>query len=295
VKGFLEEHGIPDMKNNILEELMSGRIPEEIITASIVKGELDRHFEDYLLTGGIPAVVDAYHTRNKIPTRYYSLYLNATIGDVKRSRLRETYFKQVASRVLKSISDPISWESVTRTTDIKHHETVAQYMETLEALYIANVTLKVNADGRPSIRSNKKVYFQDPFITHSLQWWMKPAENPLVLSREWVLDPVRRGHLVEGVVNDHLIRYSYDTYPSDLFDAKDFVFYYRTKSGKEIDFILNRNTGLYPIEVKYRRKANGYDLIPLRSFGRGLVLTRNTLDVRKGFVHIPVSMFLMLI
>ena len=90
------------------------------------------------------------------------------LGDVKRSRLRESYFKQVASRVLLSISDPISWESVTRGTDIKHHDTVARYMDTLEALYITNVTLKVSMDGSPSNRSNKKVYVRDPFIAHSL-------------------------------------------------------------------------------------------------------------------------------
>ena len=100
---------------------------------------------------------------------------------------------------------------------------------------------------------------------------------------------------MESVVDDHLVRLSYSTHPSDFFDPREFVFYYRTRSGKEIDFILNRNSRLHPIEVKYRRKANGYDLIPLRSFGRGLVLTKNTLDVRKGFAHIPVSMFLMLI
>jgi len=295
VKRFFEDHGIPDRKDQIIEELMNGRIPDEMVTASIVKGDLDRYLECYLLTGGIPAVVDVYHTNRNIPTRIYSLYLNAMLGDVKRSRLRETYFKQVVSRVLASMSDPISWESVTRATDIKHHDTVAQYMDTLEALYIANVTLKVSVDGRPSNRSNKKVYIRDPFIAHSLQGWMKPASDPMVLSREWVLDAVLRGHLVESVVDDHLIRLSYSRHPSDFFDPREFVFYYRTRSGKEIDFILNRNSRLYPIEVKYRRKANGYDLIPFGSFGRGLVLTRNTLKVRKGFAHVPVSMFLMLI
>ena len=73
------------------------------------------------------------------------------------------------------------------------------------------------------------------------------------------------------------------------------LFYWRSASGKEIDFLIRRAPAKLPVELKYRQSITGRDTHVIRqSFGSGILLSRTTL-ARTGPVRIvPAALFLWL-
>jgi len=52
---------------------------------------------------------------------------------------------------------------------------------------------------------------------------------------------------------------------------------------------------LIPVEVKYQSKIGSNDFKNLRRFDKGLLVTKNYLDLENKYRAIPLSLFLMLI
>ena len=76
------------------------------------------------------------------------------------------------------------------------------------------------------------------------------------------------GFLFEGFYISQLIKKGLDS---------DFIKYYRTKSGEEIDIIIDQYPELIPIELKFKKKTNARDLSTIKRF-----VQKNKLPV--GFV-----------
>ena len=62
------------------------------------------------------------------------------------------------------------------------------------------------------------------------------------------LNPELKSKLIETVIQNHLSRLAYCFNPSDFFDPKEHVFYYKDKNKKEVDFVLKEEEELYPSE-----------------------------------------------
>lgn len=249
--------------------------------------ELTDLFQKYLLVGGFPRAVSVGVSRGEIPKGVYEIYRQAIAGDLSKLRRREDYFRQLALRVFEKLTNPFDWRDMARETDIGSHNTVSQYMRELELSFVWNIIYhaKTLGDRTPAFRKRKKVYFNDPFIFHTLRAWVYGLPDPWSASQDYILEPERRGKLVELVVASHL---------KSRFDE---VFYWRKKESDEIDFVL-REDGLKErftyIEAKYRTRVSPDDAKRLKKSGGGILLTRENLSLSSDgkVLALPVPYFL---
>ncbi|MBT3985394.1 ATP-binding protein [archaeon] len=284
---------IKDRQKKILD-LFEGKIDKDIEKLMIYKKELDSLFEIYLLTGGLPSVINEYQTKKEISTNLFNVYITAVIGSLRKYKYKEEYFKQLIREVFKTLSTPISWKSFTQNTIISSHNTAHDYIEALEDLYTLNKVYRCSVDKK--IRPfSKKLYIQDPFIFHALHGWSNGKKDYFTNAKANLLDLEVKSKLVESVVYNHLCRLVFSLNPKDLFDPKDHVCYFETKKKKEIDFVILFDDKVYPFEVKYQSQIRGSDFVGFGSFKGGVLISKNELGLHRNYVKIPISLFLMLV
>lgn len=74
------------------------------------------------------------------------------------------------------------------------------------------------------------------------------------------------------------------------------VIYYRSRKGKEIDFVFFEGKGRQPfgVEVKYQSRISGWNEQSIaRGIGQGVLVTRDSFKWNR-VCHIPVWAFLLL-
>ena len=226
--------------------------------------ELNHALEQYLITGGF--LWPSYEVRDSDPLdRLYEIYKDAIIGDISKLDKRQLYFKEIVEQMISGYTSRLSANSIAQNTSIGSNKTVEAYIEIMQDLFIVRIFYK-KLNGKVMYRSNKKIYFTDPFIYRVLKKYTKGESE----YREG-----EQAKVIEGVVGNH------------LFNKFHEIYYVETKKGKEVDFLYN-DTG---IEVKYGNKKMNNLYFP-----KGYLLTRDTLPYLDGDrAAIPLSIFLYLI
>jgi hypothetical protein len=76
----------------------------------------------------------------------------------------------------------------------------------------------------------------------------------------------------------------------------DGPFFWYSERGNEIDFIYNHEGTLIPVGVKYQSRINKSDYTGMkRVFGKGILITQDTIFKDEGIVGIPAWLFLALV
>ena len=204
VKDTIKEHRMISWENRkaALTKLLNGEIPQEIKELTFLSKDLQKLFQNYLLTGGIARVTDEYLKHNQISENIYKTYVDVVLGDLAKWGKRETYLRQVISRVIETSGSPIGWNTLRQGTDIASHNTVAEYIDTLTDSFVLHYMFCYDTNrNKPAYQKEKKVYFTDPFFLHAMRAWIggkKPFESAMVFG-----DPEKVGALVEGIAADH--------------------------------------------------------------------------------------------
>ncbi len=283
----------------LIEEMTKGSIPRTLDELSLYSDRLYAHFNDYLITGGVPRSINDYAKYGEIRQETYSTYVQVTIGDILRWDKRETYIAQLLKRVIDTLSSQVSWRSLRRGTDIGHETTVSDYIDVLKSSFIL-CPLYVLDRGRrgPNYSKEKKIHFRDPFIFHALNGWVNQTPSyPETLS---FLSGEGRTRLVESVVCDHLIRLAYNIYPTDEFEPTMNLMYWKSKKS-EVDFVIKTKDEYIPLEVKYSSSFTRGEINGIYSFTsgyrdtNGIVITKDLMSDEKGVISIPAHIFLTLI
>ena len=300
-KVFEENHLFQIGKTqNIISKLFNMEIDPALNLLQMYQYELDRLFEQYLITGGIPRPINEFFSKNRIDNSIYELYIRSLIGDLARWQVQEMYVKQILRSIVNKLTTSVSWQSIAKDTDIGSHNTVSKYTEGLVDSFVLNIMYSVDiARKNACFKKEKKIYFQDPFIFHSLRSWVSGLTDYFSSTQSYLDNPENKSKLVESVVEDHLIRLMYDAHPSDVFTPHEHIFYWRKKgSGREVDFVLkSEENELLPIELKFQNKIHKSDYRGLHLFPakKGILLSKNVFDVSGNYATIPVSLFLLLI
>lgn len=161
-------------------------------------------------------------------------------------------------------------------------KTVVAYIEVLEDLLLSFRLPPFTHRARRETTTHPKVYLFDAGVFRSLR-----PKGPLDHAHE--ID----GAALEGLVAQHLrawLAYRLD-------DAQ--LFFWRTRSGVEVDFVIHGAAGFWAIEVKNSSRLRPEDLRGLDAFGTDypqatlVLLYRGTRRERRGPVWIlPVDEFL---
>lgn len=304
VKQFIDDNrllGLP-ARIGLLSDLLGGEIGDVMTSLSAYQNTLDRHFQDYLITGGIPSAVNDFQENGFIHESTYNTYIESIKGDIERIH-REDYLPQLIPNYIQGMCSPTSWESLKRNTDIGSHHTVEDYTKTLSRMFVLLYMYKYDSgEKRPHYSSHKKIYFKDLFFLHALNA-MTRKEKPFELSLKMLQDSSTASKCVENVVADHSVRLAFNLSNFKAsFDYKESVSYWTGKNGREVDFVLYANNDLIiPMEVKYQNDIRRSDLHGIIDFKKAsgvsnaFMLTKRNLSIHNECTMIPVPLFLVLV
>lgn len=221
-------------------------------------GRLREYLDKYLITGGIPLVINEYEDNGNIPPYIHELYYSWIVGDLLKEGKNEQIFRELMDSLILSYSTCVSWDSLAKRSSVKSHVTMASYIEVLSNIFVIFQSYFYDVHRRITVhRKNKKIYFHDPFIL-----------NVLTSKRNIKVDKEK---VIEGVVGSVLKR-------------KEMLKELHYSSGqKETDFVIPPETG---IEVKYRNRISKEDRIKRNEIKDLVFITRDLLEEDCIPIHI---------
>jgi predicted AAA+ superfamily ATPase len=263
--------------------------------------ELNQLYDEYLITGGIPLAINAYVSDSTITKDIYEGYVELLLRDIRRWGGNDDLMRQIVRRVTDTMGSPVSLHNLQEETEISSHNTVTSYLDYLKDSFVLMALYRLDqARGSPIYKGEKKIYFEDPFIFHALRSWSIGAE-PYEGTIDYLKNEEDLGRLTESVVANHLVRLLFGYSPSTQFDYTNLLFFSRSKRKRELDFAAKQLDHYLPMEVKYQgkiRSEDGFGIIDFQKGGNasnGLLLTRDSLESRRSYIEMPVSVFLLLV
>ena len=287
---------------SVVRGLARGEIAEDLDDVSIMQAKLDRHLNNYMLTGGMPLAVLGFASRGVVTDRVYKTYLDAIGSMIQMAGKNRSKAHQLAASIRGSSGSPVSWSSLGRGTDIGSHHTVEEYVNMLEDVFVVSVLYRYDSStSLPRFNAGKKVYFRDPLFAHALRREIEPA-GAFKQSLRTVDDPKAGGALVEQIVGDHVMRLAPALSSQRVdFELRYSVLYWQSaRSGREVDFVVRDGDSLIPVEAKYQARVRRNDLWGLTDFAKatgteaGIVVTRDELRTVGAVTLVPASVFLLL-
>ncbi len=227
--------------------------------------DLNKALNDYLYTGGLLWPIYIYKNNRDPINELSEIYKDAFISDISKLNKNQRFYKEIINQIILGYTSRLSANSISANTSIGSHKTVEDYLDIMEKLFMIKIFNK-KIDDKIMFRSNKKIYFTDPFIYRIMKMFV--TGNPSFGENE-------ESKIIEGIVGIHL----YNSYND--------IYYVQTNKGKEVDFVYN-DTG---IDVKYGNKK-----IKNLYYNKGYLLTKNDIPyIENNRISIPLSIFLYLI
>lgn len=182
---------------------------------------------EFIVFGGYPRIVTSasYEERYEV---LKSLLITYNFKDIRGYfRISKEFpFHKLLQALSLQIGNIIQYSELSSLTGIKVY-TIKNYLTILEETYIVRLVRPFFSNKRTELSKNPKIYFIDSgFRNYLLKDFKRPDERP------------DGGPLIENFVASEIIKNGFD------------VKFWRTKSGAEVDFIIETSTAPIPIEVK---------------------------------------------
>jgi predicted AAA+ superfamily ATPase len=222
---------------------------------------LNENLERYARFGGYPAVALTTETEKKIQRleEIYTSYLEKDISGFLRIE-NLTAFRKLATLIAGQQGALVNIQELSGTLGI-HRDTVARYLDYLEATFITTTVRPFFSNPRSELSKMPKIYLTDPGLRNlALGTLGNEASSP------------NSGPAMEGLALNALVhQYTFGRT----------VHFWRTTSGAEVDFVIADARPRACIEVKAGEMKNVKVSRGYRSFldkyapSKALVLNRN--------------------
>jgi predicted AAA+ superfamily ATPase len=212
--------------------------------ASELKDKFD--LERSLKTGLIPLVFSAQDPGDTLDA-YIALYLKEEIQ-------MEGLVRNIGNfaRFLEAISfshgSILNLSNISRECEVER-KTVQGYIEVLYDLLVAYHLPVFTKKAKRAVIQHPKFYFFDTGVFRTLRP-SGPLDRPGEIE----------GPALEGLVAQHIRAWI------DYSQSANKLYYWRTKAGTEIDFVIYGKEGFWAIEVKNTKNIRKSDLRPLKTF-----------------------------
>ena len=225
-------------------------------------------FERYLGYGGFPLSVAAALSGEPVPENFVEDVFNVVFRDAfAGSGLSETQTTALLARLARGLGSPVNLSNIANDLGVSQ-DTVTRRIADLRNAYLVWQCPQIAADDRwiPRQRAQNKLYFVDPIAARlaHLRSTAQPDPDTTVLVENQLGTALRRRreHDRPGRWADH-----------------DWLFFARTKSRKEIDFIAEPLAGV-ALESKYTDRGTwASDAATVNaSAWTGVLATQNVLD-----------------
>lgn len=204
------------------------------------------NLEKCLNTGLVPLVVTSEEPKQTL-NGYINLYLQQEIISEGLIRNIDGFarFLEVSSF---SHACELNISGIARECGVKR-STVSDYIEILEDMLIAKKLPVFTRRAKRATTIHPKFYLFDSGVFGALR-----PKGPIDLPQEM------QGPAMEGLIFQHLRAWI------DYSDHSAQLYFWRTKAGNEVDFILYGDAGFYAIEVKNSSSVHNKDLRGLTTF-----------------------------
>ncbi len=271
------------LKRNVDADLLGGRAAKRMCHPFLAR-EMGRDFnlDDALRLGMIPLV--RYPKRGSPETvlrTYLDLYIEEELITEGVIRKVEPFlrFLEVASFSHASV---LSASAVAREAEVKR-STVDTYFDMLEEMLIISRLPVFTKRAKRQLVGHDKIYFFDAGVFRTLR-----PKGPLDCASEI------EGACLEGLVYQQLRAWN------DYLDEPNRLYFWRTRSGSEVDFVVYGQNTFKAIEVKnaakvYRADASGLEAFHADYPEAELVLLyrgERRMRVTDNVVAVPVQDFL---
>ena len=210
------------------------------------KENLEEHFNDYLLYGGLP-IVSYVHDKSAIRNIVSGIFNTVIIKDVsKRNAIRDiTLLENLIRYIAQNVGSPISSRNISNYLNSAGRktstETIDNYLKMLENAFIIYKANRFDIKGKMYLKTLEKYYIVDTGIRNELLSF-KDGDY---------------GHMLENLIYIELLRRGYDVAVGKIDNLEvDFVaqnydekIYYQVSAS-----ILDENTK--------KRELNPFDHIP---------------------------------
>jgi len=228
-------------------DLLAGRAVMKTMHP-FMASEIGKRFSlDEALHNGLLPVICASSSPEESLRSYAALYLKEEVQ-------LEGFVRNIGSfaRFLEAVSfshaSVLNISNLARECEVER-KTVEGYISILEDLLIAYRLPVFHKRAKREVSRQPKFYLFDAGVYRSLR-----PRGPLDKPQE--ID----GNALEGLVAQHLR--AWIAYGKERFE----LYFWRTRSGVEVDFIVYGEDGFWAIEVKNSSKVRDEDLRPLRTF-----------------------------
>lgn len=236
------------------------------------------NLDQALKFGMVPIIYDANDPEETLET-YIDLYIEQ---EVKQEGLVRNIgqFSRFLSVIAFSHANLLNTSNIARECEVKRH-TVDVFIEILKDLLLACEIPIFSKRSQRALTSHPKFYLFDVGVYRMLRK-IGPADSSSELD----------GGALEGLVLQHLRAWC------DYSRGKFEIFYWRTKAGLEVDFIVYGENCFWAFEVKNSSKVHSKDVRALRHFkedypeAQAILLYRGERLVEDGILCLPCEEFL---
>ena len=230
-----------EFQDSELSNLLNTKIPQGNIDdfdnqemfGSEVTRRLSEQLEKFVVFGGYPAVVLAQSEEEKQKI-LSSIVDNYLLRDIKGllNLASEDLITKISQLLSAQIGNLINYNELSDSSGSNYQE-LKKHLNILENTFIIKLIRPYYSNPRTELTKNPKVYFLDLGLRNYLLSDFRPIETRNDI-----------GALMENYA------YILLSQPNSVSSLK----FWRTKSKAEVDFIIEKEQKLIPIEVKYSSK-----------------------------------------
>ncbi len=228
---------------------------------------------EYLLYWWLPAVVleNDLDKKKVLLKEYVNTYINKDIRSIgKIDNLRN--FNNLVKVFSVQIWNMLNISELTNTLNISRTD-VQKYIDLLQNTFILNIVNPYFTNIRSQVTKSPKLYFFDIWIRNQILWNFLNLDSR---TDSW--------SLFENFIYLELI----NKY------GKDNIYFYRTTTWTEIDFIVKKEVSIIPIEVKYKTFSKSINISAISHFNseKWFVINLNLNEIKNNIEFIDFTNFI---
>lgn len=280
----------PELPSDFKPTQMLSMTQQERTQIMLQLSKVQNHFTRYLQVGGFPELAKADNdimAQQIMREDVVDKVLKRDLPSLYKIR-NATELERIFLYLCNVSSEIVSIDAIAKELNGVSRPTVENYIQYLESANLIYQSWPVDMAGKQVLKSKPKVYIADAAI-----------RNAVLMDDSLLTDPVEMGKIVETAVYKHVAAFYYRKATS--------VGYFRGgKKNKEIDIVVDYNSGNILVEVKYREGAPISDDDAIAELcgdaTAAIVVTKNASDfgvhntkAGKDMLRIPAFAFLYLL
>jgi len=286
---YLRSKLMQAVNNNSPKELYDELIKLYTAIGPNIEANLQVAINEYLLMGGYPEFYDVSASWEECSKMMREAYFEAIIsydilkvfGSRNPEKIRRLYIILALST-----ANIISMSKIRKDIGEISRDALDDYFQQLQDTHLVAVSLQYKKNRRKIGNELKKAYVQDVGMRNAVLGVLE--DN---IRKSEVL-----GSLAETIAQDHLRRLKLILEPS----KKDELFFWRDNSKRELDFIIELNNKVIPIESKFQETIRSEDIrviqAAIEKFNSpfGILLTKKSIHLSNKILSIPLWLFLLI-